>query len=128
MFLVRENFWNFYEHSWTIAKFSHPIISEADITLIDHFIFERKKTSFWQKKFLTKFIKNSKKITTWQWSINHVTEIFEKSTVIRQRLTHFVCAQNVKNVSIFGLPIFDCIFPIFWSKIDIFQPRTFSNF
>ena len=40
------------------------------------------------------------------------------STVPRQRLTHFVCAQNLKNVSIFGMsifsvPIFDRIFPTF---------------
>ena len=46
------------------------------------------------------------------------------STVPRQRLTHFVCAQNLKNVSIFGVPIFDCIFPTFLGpKIDIFQFR-----
>ena len=50
--------------------------------------------------------------------------IFEP-TVPRQRLTHFVCAQNLKNVSIFGVsifgvPIFDCIFPFFGPEIDIF--------
>ena len=44
--------------------------------------------------------------------------IHEVHTVLRQRLTHFHSAQNLKNasifgVSIFGLPIFDCIFPKF---------------
>ena len=49
---------------------------------------------------------------------------FDRTTVPRQRLTHFVCAQNLKNVSIFGVPIFDCIFPTFLGpKIIIFRFR-----
>ena len=48
-------------------------------------------------------------------------------TALRQRLTHFNSAQNLKNasifgVSIFGVPIFNCIFPKFFGpKIDIYK-------
>ena len=52
-----------------------------------------------------------------------------KGTVLRQRLTHFQSGQNLKNasifgVSIFGVPLFDCIFRYFFgTKIDIYKFR-----
>ena len=46
------------------------------------------------------------------------------STVLRQRLTHFVCPQNLKNVSIFGVPMFDCIFDL---KLTIFEIWKFHK-
>ena len=64
-------------------------------------------------------------ITNWNFT--------EFSLVIWRRLIHFVCAQNLENVSIFGVsifgvPIFDCIFPFFGPEIDIFKIlRPFSK-
>jgi len=45
-------------------------------------------------------------------------------TVLRQRLTHFHSAQNLKNASIFGVPISDCIFPKFFGE----KKLTIINF
>ena len=37
-------------------------------------------------------------------------------SVIRQRLTHFNCAQTLKNASNLGVSIFDCYFPKFLKR------------
>ena len=49
------------------------------------------------------------------WSTTRDLDFY--TTVVRQRLTHFNSALNLKNASIFSVSIFDFIFPeIFWSR------------
>ena len=51
-----------------------------------------------------------------------------RHTVACEKLTHFTCGHNFKNVSIFGMSIFGCQFCPNFSKFFLTQKWSFLNF